>query len=229
MKKRIFLVVTSILLAVAYIALGLFAYAQDAEEKPADVLPLDGAWRVVSYTKDNNVTLIPQEFMVFTDGKAADYRDSLDQPFVESPYTYEDGTLSLESLGRSYVVDRKGEHVLHLYTSPAEYMELAYYGSMENAALAFTPENLQGSWKIAYRRGLEQIGEESLSFDGAALSDFRNGSAEPAVTAPYEWDADGHLVVSRLAKVYILYPISMDEIYFVETDTGYVWNLIRVK
>ena len=229
MKKRILFTITSVLLITAYVALGIFAYAQDTEEVPAEALPINGVWRVVSYNASDKVTLIPCEFMVFTDDVVADYRDNLEEPFVEAAYTYEDNTLAIASLGRNYVVDRKSEHVMYLYKTPTERMELAWYGALENFSFEFSHEDLQGSWNTAYRCGLEQIGEEALSFDTSTLSDYRNGSQEPAISAAYEWDENGNLVVSRLAKIYILYPISLDEIYFVETDTGYIWNLTRVE
>lgn len=184
---------------------------------------------MVSYSAGGNVTLIPCEFMVFGDDTAADYRDDLEKPFVETPYIYEDGKLAMDGIGKSYVVDRKTKHVMQLYASQTEYMELIYIDTLENATIELAAEDLHGSWDVAYRRGLEQVGTEALSFDGESMTDYRNGSDEPYVTASYEWDEEGRMLISRLAKIYALYSFSHDEIYLVETDTGYVWNLLRTE
>ena len=229
MKKHL-LLLSTILLLIAYAALGVFAFAQEDAAAPEEELSLDGTWRVVSYFNNDTVTLVPCEYMVFSDSQAVDYRDSLETPFVETGYTIENGKLVLSALNRSYVIDLKPAGVLQLYTSPTEYMELVQYGSLENVNAEFSKDDLQGLWNIGYRRGLDQIGTEALEFvGGSTLNDYRNGGSDPVLTADYEWDADGHLVISRLAKVYILLPITHNDIYFVETDTGYVWSLTRAE
>jgi hypothetical protein len=68
-----------------------------------------------------------------------------------------------------------------------------------------------------------------LVIDGATLTDYRNGSTEPTVTVDLSWNEEGQLVAPRLAKIYAVYPNGADEWYLVETDTGFIWQLVRVE
>jgi hypothetical protein len=227
MKKTTALVLATVLLLAAYAALGVFALAQDGEPVSAQTQSLDGVWRVVAYHQGDNMTLIPCEFMTFADGLATDYRDSFESPYVKSAFKKDGSKLVLSDLDRTYEINLAADHVLQLYTSPSEYMELVWYSSLDAVSDEFKTTQLEGTWNIAYRRGLDKIGTETLVFDSTTLTDYRNGSTEPTVCADYEWDAQNCLVVPKLAKIYKIYPASENEWFLVETDTGFVWDLVR--
>ncbi len=229
MKKKNMVLVVTMLLVACYAALGVFALAQEGEEAPAPERSLIGAWRVASYYSGGTVTLIPSEFMVFTEEKAADYRDSFETPFAESDYSVEGTKLQLPGLKRSFEMNWCSDHVLQLYASPDEYTELIWYSGLDAVPAEVDRDRFNGTWNIVYRRGLDQIGTEVLVIDGATLTDYRNGSTEPTVTVDLSWNEEGQLVAPRLAKIYAVYPNGADEWYLVETDTGFIWQLVRVE
>ena len=227
MSKKLIVWISAVLLIAALVGLGIFAYANDGDEKAAP-LPLNGVWRVLSYVDNGNVTMIESEFMVFGDETAADYRGDLETPFVESPYSYDGETVDLPKLGRKYTVIRETERVMQLHVNREIYMELVRYSDGVMAQPKAEQKNIIGAWDVSYRWGFKTIGEEKLVFDEKTLSDYRGGSAEPGVVTDYIWNDNGELTVNLLGQTFLTYVIGDNELVFVEKATGHVWDLVRV-
>lgn len=227
MKKRVFYVGLALVLA-AYCALTTFAFAQSAEEAAAEPITVEGAWQAVAYVAKDQVSLIDQETMVFTADEAADYRGGAEEPYVRSAYTIADNKLTLSDINVSYMLDALSGNILCLYSTPDTHTVLVRVAEDAQES-GFAQELLAGDWDVVYRPGIEQLNGEILSFDDENLSDYRNGDTNPAAVVPYEWDENGNLVVPKLAKVFRMAALDDGTIYFIESDTGYAWELHRIK
>ncbi len=224
--KKAFYTVTTVLLIAVYCAMAVFALGDQAPSAEApETVDLRGAWLVVAFTDGSNVTLITNEAMTFTDDTVSNFRDQFETPFVSCGYTYQNGDLSMPDIGKGYQVKATSDHAIRFYASPTAFMDLVRYPNEDLSPVAYDASLLVGSWNIAYRPGLEQIGQEDLVFTDATLTDIRNG--QEAATIDYTWNDAGQIVIDRLGKIMRYLPISEDCVCFVETDTGYVWDLHR--
>lgn len=218
-----------VLTIISYCALASFAFAQTSENKSVQEVNFEGAWRVVTYVNADMITMIDNEYMVFGNDTATDYREDTIKAFVESKYTFDEGRLLMNDIGKEYTVDAVSENVLCLYDSPTVHTALIRLPDEKLEQKALEKNAIIGSWRVVYRPGIESLASEELVFDETNLSDYRNGDSNPALVAPYRWNDGGNLVIDRIAKVFRLIPIDNDTICFIEMDTGYVWELQRIK
>lgn len=225
MKKKTLYLLGSVFILISIIAMTFFANLNN-DAIQSESLNLKGSWRVVAYTANNSTQLIDDEFMVFGDDTASDYRYG--EMFVNSIYSISEGNiLNLPDISKKYTVDMKSEYNIRLYENASTYMELIRYPEDTITNTEVDNSILIGSWNVIYRNIEESI-DEQLIFTNDELQDYRNGSETPTLSSKYIWKTPSSIFVESISTEMQFHVYSNDIVYFIESGTGYVWVLQRI-
>lgn len=229
MKKKIIWIVCAIVIVAALAAMLIFALggksggnAGGSEAAPVD---LSGTWKVAAYFNEGQPEIVDNEYMVFADGKAVDYRDGAE--YVSSAYSVDAANeLSLKDISRTYHLDSKTPNCISLYENPNTYIELIRYPNADMSALSFDAALLSGQWDIAYRRTDKSFDGDYLLFEDGTISQFSASANSIVATADFEVQGN-RLVVSAWGKDMVVYPLSDTVILMVELseNSGFIWEI----
>ena len=228
MKKRSIYLICGIILVAAIAALLAFVFS--GNNTPANaVFDVTGTWRVVTYVKGETATLIDKEFMVFTDGQAQAYRDGGAEPYASSSYSV-DSTMTLEmpEVSKKYTIDKRSDNHIRLYENAETYMYLLRYPNADMGEIAINTAVVTGKWNVVYRDTDSPIADEYLVFENGQMHDYRGNGEAPVATMDYVWDGN-QIIISSINKTMTLHIISDTEIAFIETDTGFIWELEKAE
>ena len=226
MKRRGFLITGGIVVAAALIAMLVFVFSGNRAEDPTPI-DLDGTWKVAVYTSDGNITIIENEYMVFHENVASDYRDGGSSPYAASKYTLENNELELPDISRKYTVDQKSGNYIRLHEKQGVYLDLIRYKNEDMSPVDVRADLLSGKWDIVYRNASQSYAGDYLLFeDNGTVSQYKAGSSEAASSAEYE-QSNGHLLVNAWGKDMVIYPVADDVIMLLElaNDNGFIWEL----
>ena len=114
MKKRIAIILSCIFVITAFVASLLFVFTGDIAEQSEESISLTGTWKVISYFNNDIPTLIDNEFMVFNDTTALNYKEDLTAPYVSSKYEINNKVLELSDISRTYQIEKITDNILRL-------------------------------------------------------------------------------------------------------------------
>lgn len=224
MKRKSVYLICGIILVAAIAALLAFVFSggDTTENGKFDIA---GTWRVVTYVKGGTATLIDNEFIVFADGQVKDYRDGGAEPYVSSSYSVDSAmTLEMPEISKKYTVDKRSDNHIRLYESAEIYMYLIRYPNADMSKVTIDPAIVTGKWNVVYRDIDRPIPNEYLVFENGQMHDYRESAETPAATMDYVWNGN-QIVIDAINKTMTLHIISSTEIAFIETDTGFIWEL----
>ena len=227
MKKSVVFMFAGILVVVAIVLLAIFASGGENDTGEVKLPDLTGIWRIVVYTNEKDVSIVEQEYMVFKDGVASDYRDGNEDPYASSEYEVEQNKLLLPDLSKEYRIEQRTDNYIQLYESQGVYMDLIRYPNEDMSELKVDSGALVGKWEIKYRRSQQPYAGDSLLFDeNGMVSQFKAGADEAVSTSEYTQET-GHLLVNGWGKEMVIYPLNNDTVILVElyTDMGFIWEL----
>ncbi len=224
MKKKFVYVVGGIVLAVMLSILVLFAFSGD-NTIANQTLDVEGTWKVVTYVNNGTATLVENEFMIFSNGQANAYRDGNKDPYASSNFTIDSSMLMhLPEISRKYTVDSRSQNHIRLYESADTYMCLIRYFNEDVNNVEVDTSIVDARWDVVYRDSDENYANEYLIFENGIMYDYDGEDESPVATLDYVWN-ENQIFISAINKTMILHIISNTEIAFIETDTGYIWEL----
>lgn len=185
MKKKAIIGVVAAVVVIAIAALVVFVLSGNSEESAFD---LSGVWKVTTNVNDGVVSIPQNEYMVFAEGEASDYRDGNADPYVKSSYKVSRDVLELPDISRTYHLARQTEDYISLYTNEKTFITLI---KAEDEAIlkdSFDSSSIAGKWNVTYRPTDKPIVNEYLIFNDGVLADYRDNAEQPAIEADYEWD-----------------------------------------
>lgn len=233
MKKKVICIICGIFIFVAIVAMIFFAVGGKDDMQQSQTISIEGTWKVAAYINNGEVSIIDFEYMVFANNIANDFRDGNELPFISSKYTFDSNTMILEliDVSKKYTVERYTDNYIRLYETKEVYLELIRYPNEDMSEISVDTGIICGTWKVEYRNTEEIYAGEYMVFEKDIVSDYRTGSEQPTSTSPFSWKEGNCLCVDNWGKEMIMYPISEEEIIFVEIlpDTGYVWELHKDK
>lgn len=228
MKKRIIIILGTVIIIVALMAMFIFVFWDGNNDKNQKAKNIEGTWRVVSSIEKNQVSLLESEFYIFSKNNVKKYKDGEEKPYVESKYELDNNNnLILSETSQQYVMVMVTENIIALYENEKDFMYLIKY---PNAAMSEKEEDmtvLDGSWTIICHGGNTMIDEKFIFHDGI-LDYYKNGETKPAASFTYSLDKNSMFVEELSLNVMVL-KITDSCIIFVETNTGYVWELEKQK
>ena len=226
MKKRIIIIIIAVaVVAVAAAVLIAFALGGNANVEP-DKVTIDGTWKVAVYVNSDAVTIIDNEFMVFDSETAADYRDSINEPYVKSNYTLNGSELNLTDISRTYTVERVTENYMRFYEGQSTYMELIRYKDLNTDSISVDSSLVEGKWNIVYRNTANVYVGDYLLFENGNVGQYKAGNSDAVASSTYEI-TNNHLIVEGWGKDMVIYPLSNNVFLMVElaTDNGFIWEI----
>lgn len=225
MKKKVYIGAAIVIVAIAMIALMVFVFSG----KPAETsLELSGVWKVVKNVNEGSISIPQNEYMIFNDGEASDYRDGNPVPFAKSSYKISGDTLELPDISRTYHISQQTEQYISLYTADDTYISLVKADSEETLNSPFDPASVTGKWNVVYRPTAEPIVNEYLIFENGILADYRDNSETPSIEAVYEWN-DNVINAPDLGVEMLGAKVAADRIILVDINEGYIWLLTKAE
>ncbi len=226
-KKSVMIIAVSAFVIVAIAVLMIFILSGDptGDIKTVD---LTGTWKVAAYFSNGTPALPENEFMIFTDDRAVAHRDGA--TIATSGYTLTDGkNLELPEISRSYIVERRTDNYIRLYENASVYMELIRYPNEDLGDISIDASKLRDRWNVVYRNTDTPIADEILVFTENQIEDYRNGSVEPAAVSDYAWTCEDCLFADRWGIEFQLIQFSDTTIFFIEKQSGLIWELHRAQ
>ncbi len=228
MKKKLIYVIWGIIVVVALAVMLIFALSGDITTKQQEV-NIFGTWRVVSYVNNGVASLVEDEFIVFNGEQAFLYRDNNNKPYASSLYEIDASLLmELPEISRKYTIEPKSENHIRLYESAEIYLYLIRYPNENMSAIEVDNSVVTGKWNVTYRDTAHPIENEYLVFEDGKMLDYRNNDETPVATMEYTWNQND-IVIPTINKTMVLHIISENEIVFIETDTGFIWELKKAE
>ena len=225
MKKKVYIGAAIVIVAIAMIALMVFVFSG----KPAETsLELSGVWKVAKNVNEGSISIPQNEYMIFNNGEASDYRDGDPTPFAKSSYKISGDTLELPDISRTYHISQQTEQYISLYTADDTYISLVKADSEETLNRPFDPASVTGKWNVVYRPTAEPIVNEYLIFENGKLADYRDNSETPSIEAAYEWN-DNVIKAPDLGVEMLGSKVAADRIILVDINEGYIWLLTKAE
>lgn len=225
MKKKVYIGAAIVIVAIAMIALMVFVFSG----KPAETsLELSGVWKVAKNVNEGSISIPQNEYMIFNNGEASDYRDGDPTPFAKSSYKISGDTLELPDISRTYHISQQTEQYISLYTTDDTYISLVKADSEETLNSSFDPTSVTGKWNVVYRPTAEPIVNEYLIFENGILADYRDNSETPSIEAAYEWN-DNVIKAPDLGVEMLGSKVAADRIILVDINEGYIWLLTKAE
>ncbi len=228
-KKTLYIVIAAASAIIISLML-VFAFGGDNSghiPNSKEEISLEGTWQMAVIMQNGIPTFLSGEFMVFDGNSAACYKGGGSAPVAQGEYTVsKDNILSLPSLSLEYVLDKKSDNYIRLYENESRYTVLLRHANEDMSSVSFERERLEGKWSVVYR--YSDIKNEVLEFTNGILNDYRGGESTPAMSSSFVWSESG-IIAQDWNKELKLFPVSADRLLFVEADTGYVWELERIK
>lgn len=227
MKRKILFISCAVIALIAIAAMIVFVFVGKDDPAPEqDVMDITGTWEVVAMVQDDTPMFLDGQYMSFTDTEAKSFKDANNEPYAESVYSITGNILSLPDIGREYTVTVDTANYMRLYESPEKWMVLVRYPNSDLSEVALDTTHIHGKWNVLYKANGPV--SEVLEFTEDTLNDYRNGATTPDASSSYSWK-DGNVYAYKWNKEFEYHYISESVIIFVETDTGYIWELERVK
>ncbi|WP_066925688.1 hypothetical protein [Murdochiella massiliensis] len=225
MKKKVMIGAAIAVVVVALAAIMVFVFTGKEGEHTSTV-ELDGTWKVAVNVADGSISIPQNEYMVFDNGEARDYRDGNTVPYVKSTYKVSGDVLELPDISRTYHISQKTEQYVSLYTNDDTYMTLVKADNESVLSEAFSPDTVTGKWNVTYRPTDKPIANEYLVFGDSTLADFRDNAETPTIEADYEWS--GNVIKAPALGIEMSASIvGTDRIILVDANEGYVWLLTK--
>lgn len=225
MKKKVVIGVAAAVVVIVIAALLVFVFSG----KHAGYAPdLSGVWKVATNVTDGVVSIPENEYMVFSEGEASDYRDGITEPYVTSSYKIAGDVLELPDISRTYHIAQQTEEYISLYMNDNTFMTLI---KAENETIlndSFASQSVTGKWNITYRPTDKPIVNEYLIFNDGVLSDYRDNAEEPTIEAEYEWN-DNIIKAPALGIEMIGARVATNKIILIDINEGYVWLLTKAE
>lgn len=225
MKKKIIVGIATLVVVVAIAVLIVFVFSNKSEK---EALELSGIWKVAVNVSNGDVTIPKDEYMLFTDNEASDYRDGNAEPFVKSAYKITDDVLELPDISKSYHVVQHCDICISLYTNDKSYISLVKAESENILKSDFNSDIVIGKWNVTYRPTEKIIVNEYLTFDNGVLKDYRDNSEQPSIEATYEWN--GSIIkVPDLSMEMQGAKVADNRIVLIDINEGHVWLITKAE
>lgn len=225
MKKNFVVGVASTVVIIAIVVLMVFVFSGKDEENS---FSLSGIWKVAVNVNDGTVSIPQDEFMVFSDNNASDYRDGNAEPFVKSTFKISEDVLELPDISKTYHVVQHTDTCISLYTNDATFVTLVQAESESFMKEPLDTNTVVGKWSVVYRPTEKPIVNEYLFFHEGVLKDYRDNSEQPAIEAAYEWNGCT-IKVPDLGVEMFGARIGSNRIVLVDVHQGFVWLLTEVE
>lgn len=238
-KKNVWLIVACVVIAVAFIAIGVFLFlTRDLEGREVSI---EGTWYLVSHNSDpTNDASVPQylenQYLVFKDGKINYYVNG--ESKLTGDYVYADSKIKISNMQteidqfpselRTEIVASSDDFIKLIDDAKIRDWKMIRCAANDTQVAPVSDELLAGKWNVLVH-GNSASGGETLEFDTAAkILHAHISSGDVDIT--YTRDTDNQLNVDKGFGRVLLLPVAENKIALVQLDDHcYVWILEKAK
>ena len=171
MAKKIFIIVSAVVLTVAAIVCAIFLIKSQGIEPDMGEISLEGTWRIFKTGNESQGV----EYFVFDSETVAKYDGSNTEPAFSSDYIKNGNMITVALLGEDFSIEKKTDTVLLLYNSNSEYLLVAAKDSERTAPVTYSRADFVGNYDVLlHANGV--YGEEVITFDGDKFICARDGA-----------------------------------------------------
>lgn len=216
-NKKLFILSLTFLAGVLAIVIYFIAFAGNVSKEGS--IELYGTWLVYQYAENK----IDDEYMVFTENIASDYRGGSEDPYITSSYTYDGKSIDMKDISKSFIVSIKSNNCIVLIEPDTKEWKMIRVAEPGQDVLEMTTENLKGEY-IVDRVAGEVRNNEVMTFTETRLVDMREGGE--FLSCAYNL-VDKHLLrVDELEKDYLVY-MNGKTLMLIDATDRYVWELTK--
>ena len=225
MKKTLVYVLGGILAAIALAVSLVFILGGNNENATVNIPDLTGNWVVAATYTNNTPTFTENQYMVFKDGTAAMYKDTVDEAYATSAYSINEAAqLLLPDISREYKIDKKTERCVHLCESADQYMLLIKLNGDTLPPVPCAQDDLNGKWNVTMK-GDQFNNGEILEFADGTLQYYKAGASEPSAVSEFSLE-NGVIKVPSLGMEMKCYAAADNTFVLIEQN-GIVWELAK--
>lgn len=219
MKKRGLLFLGGVLIIAVIVAVVCIISFTGNSKNQSNTVSIDGTWRVYQYAENK----VDNEFMVFQNGSAADYRDGNNEPYLQSSYKHENGLLTFPDIEKEYTVRIISDNNIIIIEPDTREWKLIKVSNGDRDIKELNAEDLVGEYDVVLVAG-EKREEEVAKFTDTTFTDTRKG--ELFLSCNYELDT-GHLLrLPEISKEFTAYK-NGNILMLIDKTDGYIWELRR--
>lgn len=216
MRKRRLIIAGGILIVVVITATIYFIL--NTESTLAPTVDLNGTWCVYQYAENRQ----EDEFIVFQDGMAADYRGENEELHIKSAYTYNDGKLVLTDVEKEFIVRVISENNIIMLEPDGREWKMIKVANGDRNIANLTVASIVGKYNVVRVAGSERT-NEMMIFTDTSFKNIRNGNE--FMSCEYELVSSQLMKVEEISKEYIAYK-NGDVLLLIDKADWYVWELI---
>lgn len=231
MKKNLIYIICGVVVVALLAAMLIFIFSGDDSSSQGEnaAVNFEGTWEVAAVVQNETPTFVDKEFMVFTADKAESFKDGKTEAFASSAYEISANKLVLPDISREYIIDKKSDNIIRLYETTDKYLLLIKYPNSDMTDVEIKEDAIIGKWNVKYKSAYDQqYVKEELVFTSDKLELYREGSSEPAVSAPYVWQDGIYIFAEALGTNFEYHFISENKMIFIDTKSMAVWELDRI-
>ena len=227
MKKSLLFTGAALLLVAVLLCMAAFSLdvikVGGGEVGGETTVDMTGTWRLVVHKTTSGVETDLGYLILEDTGNARIERGSGDDVTVsDHTWSVSEGKLNVDGAG-SFILDVKTADYVHLYEA-----QDCYYGAVRCFDRDIASAEPQGTWNVTFHQG-QAITDEYIEFENNTLSDYRDNQAAPALVTSYHMTGSDRMFVDELYQDVLIRMSSDNLLFLVETESGRVWELLRVK
>lgn len=227
MKKNPIIIIISTFVVFSIVALVTFVFSVNPIDNMKTV-DLIGTWKIAAYFSNGTPMLPESEFIIFTEDFASTHRDGA--TITTSQYTLISGTnLELSEISKKYSVEYHTDNYIRLYENANVYIELIRYPREDLSEASVEISKLYDKWNVVYRNTETPVVDEVLVFSKNTIEDYRDGATKPIAISEYSWTTENCLLADKWGIEFELIQLSDDVIFFIEIQSGLIWELCRAS
>ncbi len=170
MQKKIFIIVSCVVLIAAAIVGGVFLIKTKDLQPETNSIAIEGTWHVYQKGQAD----FGQSYFVFADGKVTNYRDGSTTPSFESEYTLSGLLITIAKLEQDFSIEKKTDNVLLLYNQETEYLIVRAATNAHQSRQNYDMSDFSGKYSVSLHAN-NVFGEEIIDFNGSNFVCTRNG------------------------------------------------------
>lgn len=216
MRKRGLIIAGGILIVAVITA--VICLILNTESTLAPTVNLNGTWCVYQYAENRQ----EDEFIVFQDGMATDYRGENEELYIKSAYTYNDSKLLLTDIEKEFTVRVISDNNIIMVEPDGREWKMIKVSNGDRDITNLTAVSIAGEYNVVRVAGIERT-NEIMIFTDTAFKNIRNG--DEFMFCEYEFVSSQLMKVEDISKEYITYK-NGDVLLLIDKTDWYVWELI---
>ena len=227
MKKKIFFGIGIVVIfAVVIMITAFLVLTKSADTSLTETVVsnsyLEGTWRIAQRSEQP----ISNEYFVFDKNSVSDYRNGQEEAYLSSSYSVlESGTLSMSDVSKEFIIEKVSDNILKLIdTENKEVWSLLRCSGNGLELDQISEDSLDGDWNVLFHGG-QAVQGETMTFNNGKFTDYRDGNEEPYLESEYKWNENGNFIITALDREIEVVKTGDNTYGFIETDTGYIWEI----